>query len=181
MKNHVNLEIKQDWFPRKDKVAIYTSNIDYPEMDKQIIKEIREQGDRQGHKTNVKAQMTDWHMSDKDGFKELVHIVKNIISQISSHQYNRPDVQYQISDIWGMIYKKDEYAINHDHYPACWSVVYYVQAPEGSGALHFPELDVKRVPENGLLIIFPGDIKHEALPTTTDIERIVVAMNLKDL
>ena len=64
-------EIYQHNFKTIKPESIFTSSIVNPQMCEDIEKEIREMGDRQDHKTNVKAQMTEWDMKDKPGFKVL--------------------------------------------------------------------------------------------------------------
>jgi hypothetical protein len=183
------VQIRQDWYERSDKVAIYTAKLNQDpgdaaiiaDMDEKIIAAIRQQGDRQQHSTNVKAQMTDWIMNTTPGFKELIDLATTVVKEISGYQYNRPKLNFLVPNCWGMIYRQAEHAVPHMHYPALWSVVYYVRAPQGSGALHFPALQQDIVPEDSLLVVFPGDLQHLATPTTADVERIVVAMNFHDL
>ena len=53
---------------------IFTCKLDDEEMNNRLIEQIDLQGDRQNHKTNVKAQMTEWSMHNELGFKKLVNI-----------------------------------------------------------------------------------------------------------
>ncbi len=70
-------EIYQHNFKTIKPDSIFTSMISNPQMNEDIEKEIRDMGDKQDHKTNVKAQMTEWNMEDKPGF--------NLFSGNTSH------------------------------------------------------------------------------------------------
>ena len=110
-------EIYQHNFKTIKPESIFSSSIVNPQMCEDIEKEIREMGDRQDHKTNVKAQMTEWDMKDKPGFKVLKEKILDIAEFISKKYYNRP-MKGRIADMWGMLYKKGDHAIVHDHWPA---------------------------------------------------------------
>ena len=141
-----------------------------------LEKYIRQQGDRINHKSNVKAQMTEWNMQVEAGgehFQELVNWVREISLEISPVQFI-PDCY----DVWGAVYKKGDYTISHDHWPAIWSWTYYVNVTSQCSPLVFTNTDYKVQPVNGLLVIFPGWVKHKVLPQENDHERVMVAGNL---
>ena len=98
---------------------IYTVIIDDNEMNHQIISVIDSMGDVQKYTTNVKAQMTEWKMSDKPGFIKLSWIFREIVKEISFNDHKRT-YGLRIKDMWGMKYKSQDYAKCHDHYPALW-------------------------------------------------------------
>ena len=64
-------DLKRKDLPLKGYLTIFETKIDEPQMDKDIIKEINKQGDKQNRQTNVKCQMTQWDMHEKPGFKLL--------------------------------------------------------------------------------------------------------------
>ncbi len=166
--------------PSRQLLTIHEQKIVAPEMDKRIIKLIDEQGDRQNHKTNVKANMTEWHMQDKPGFKTLSQIIINMAKTISKEMYNREE-QFRILDMWGMKYKSGEYAIQHDHWPSVFSFVYYLNAPKNASGLFFAEMGEQggvRQLEQGLLLCFPGNTRHEVKPSQFKGSRYVVSSNL---
>ena len=141
-----------------------------------LEKFIRQQGDRINHKSNVKAQMTEWNMQIEAGgehFQELVNWVREISLEISPVQFI-PDCY----DVWGAVYKKGDYTISHDHWPAIWSWTYYVNVTSQCSPLVFTNTDYKVQPTNGLLVMFPGWVKHKVLPQENDHERVMVAGNL---
>ena len=172
-------EILQHNFKSEKPVSIFTTQLIDPDMSSKIEEEIRKTGDKQDYKTNVKAYMTDWNMADKPGFKELHDYIINTCHYLNSLYY-RKTVDLQVSNLWGMIYKKDDYAIVHDHWPALWSGVYYLRAPEGSGDLVFPQLKQRIQPKDNLFVLFRGDVRHGVEENETDNERICVSFNVKE-
>ena len=174
------IEIQRKDLPLKGTLTTFECMLNEPKMDKLIIKEINKQGDKMQHTSNVKAQMTEWQMYEKPGFKDLADIAKTIGNRISKLKYN-VDVSLSLRNIWGMKYKSEEIAVPHDHWPALWSFAYYVNAPEGASGLFFPEMGDQggeRKLEKGLLIFFQGHIRHAVRQSKFKGYRYVVSGNL---
>ena len=172
--------IRKD-LPLKSMITIYEYKIDDTKMDKEIIKQIDKMGDKQQHKTNVKAQMSDWGMWDKPGFKTLSQMVLKIVPDITKDKYSLDGFKPVIKDMWGMKYKSGEIAIEHDHWPCAWSGVYYLKGPKDSPGLFFPEMGDQggeRKFETGLLIMFPGHVRHAVRSKKFKGSRYVVAFNV---
>mgnify|MGYP001352387754 FL=1 len=173
--------IRKD-MPLKGWIVTYETTIKDPKMDKQIKKIIDGQGDRQNNKSNVQAQMTEWVMQDEPGFKKLADIVKTMAIECSLKQYNRRIIP-EISDMWGMKYKSNDYTFTHDHWPALWSFAYYLNAPKNAPGLFFPQMGEQggeRKLEPGLLIMFPGHIQHAVRKVIYRGYRYVVSANVYD-
>ena len=66
-----NIPVTVNSFTMKSIMNHYEVMLDDHKMNEQIIQEIDKQGDKHDHKTNVKADMTDWDMRNKPGFKEI--------------------------------------------------------------------------------------------------------------
>ena len=176
------IEIKRKDLPLKGFITTFECILDEPKINKDIKKIIDKYGDRQNHKTNVKAQMTEWKMWHEPGFKRLADIVLDISRKISVAKYNRP-INPMLDNLWGMKYKSEEVAIAHDHWPAIWSFVYYLNAPKDAPGLFFPEMGEQggeRKIEPGLLIFFEGHIKHAVRPAKFKGYRYVVSGNIKE-
>ena len=94
--------------------------------------------------------------------------------------YYRKTVGLQVSNLWGMMYKKGDYAIVHDHWPALWSGVFYMKVPEKSGELFFPQLKQTIMPNENQLIIFNGSTRHGVKESFSDEKRICVSFNVKE-
>ena len=159
--------------------SIFTSTIVDPQMSEDIEKEIRDMGDKQDHKTNVKAQMTEWNMQDRPGFIKFKEYIYPMIEFISKKYYNR-EINPRISDMWGMIYKKGDHAVVHDHWPALWSGVYYIKSPENSGDLFFPQLKQAFQPKENMLVLFNGSTRHGVKENLSDSERVAISFNVKE-
>jgi len=175
-------EIIRKDMPLKGWITTFECKLNDPKMNKDIITSINKQGDRQNHKTNVKAQMTEWKMWAEPGFKKLADVVLNISRQISEAKYNRP-IDPKLENLWGMKYKSEEMAVPHDHWPSIWSFAYFVNAPKGAPGLFFPDMGEQggeRKLEPGLLIFFEGYIKHSVRPTKFKGYRYVVSGNIKE-
>ena len=149
---------------------------DWKTLNPLLEKYIRQQGDRIKHKSNVKAQMTEWNMQIEAGgehFQKLVDWTREVSVDISPVQFI-PDCY----DCWGAVYRKGEYTQSHDHWPAIWSWTYYVNVTSQCSPIIFSNSDYKVQPMNGLLVMFPGWVKHEVPPQESDHERVMVAGNL---
>ena len=174
--------IQRKDMPLKGWITTFETKINDPKMDKEIKKLIDGQGDRQNHKTNVKAQMTEWVMQNQPGFKKLAEIIKQMAIQGSLQLFNRK-INPRISDMWGMKYKSNDHTVPHDHWPALWSFAYYLNAPKDAPGLFFPEMGEQggeRTLEPGLLLMFQGDIKHAVRQVKFKGYRYVVSANVSD-
>jgi hypothetical protein len=156
---------------------IYYGFVGSSELRLNLSKRILELGDEQKRGTNLNADMTKWTMQADEPFKALVDLAICKVKEVSDKFFNRPDIDWMIKSCWGARYKKGDFARLHDHYPAIWSLVYYVSAPHNSSPLEFPGPSVAIKPSDGLLLIFPGNIEHQVPKSAIDNDRIVVSMN----
>jgi hypothetical protein len=145
---------------------------------------IDKQKDKQNKSTRVKAQMTEWQMWNHTGFNKLANIIIETIPEITKTKYELSGFKPSIIDMWGLKYKSEEYAEEHHHWPSAWSVVYFVKGSKDSPGLFFPEMGEQggeRTFEPGLLMFFPGYVKHSVRPKSFEGERYVVACNIEEL
>lgn len=170
-------QVKRNELAAKTALTVFETIIDDEKMNKRLVKAIDKQGDKQNYASNVKAQMTDWRMMEQPGFKELAETIKTVTVYASEQRYNIK-INPVITDMWGVKYKSEEVAIPHDHYPSTWSCVYYINPPKNAPGLYFPEADTEIKLENGLLILFEGNVKHEVRPAKYKGYRYVVSANL---
>ena len=98
------LQIKRKELPSNSVLTTFEVIINDEKMNKDILKIINKQGDRQKYKTNVKAQMTEWRMWKEPGFNKLSKIILELSLQASEQKYNRKIIPV-ITDMWGMKYK----------------------------------------------------------------------------
>ena len=137
---------------------------------------IRKQGDRVFRKSNVKAQMTEWQMNKESGgehFQKISDFACEVSIDISP-----VTILPRVNDIWGAVYRKGDYTIPHEHWPALWSFCYYVNVSEKCSPLLFTSNNHQIKPENGMLVLFPGFVKHEVPIQQCDHERVMIAGNI---
>lgn len=131
--------------------------------------------------SNVKATyMSPWHshlLNPK--FSPLTDSVVTIANEVSrthlSANLSALNLDLVVTDCWGVIYDKSSYTQKHNHFPADFSCVIYLEAHENSAPIIFADkLHVK--PKPNMLVLFPGILIHEV--PETDGRRVVIAMNL---
>ena len=147
-------------------------------LNEELVTIIRSHGDTQHHKTNVKANMTNWFMQKQHAQFQIVGD-----KAISIAKKNSPhDIGMELFDCWGVIYQKDDWTKVHDHWPHLWSFVYYIQCGENDSPLEFPDVRRHREhlvrPVSGDMVLFPGWLRHKVSPQLADNERIIVSGNL---
>lgn len=139
-----------------------------------LEKEIRECGDVQNHQTLCKCYMTDFGMKTPN-FNILRKYILQCVSHHCPHSSMWKDA-WEIPNIWGLIYRKGDSTLEHDHSPSIYSFVYYVNCPPGSAPLKFRGHTIK--PKNGRLTIFPSNLKHWVPKHKLNQNRIVISGNL---
>jgi len=138
-----------------------------------LTKIIKQAGDNQNRKTNVKAYMTDWFMQRK------YHIFNSVgdIAIKFAQEASPSEVQLELYDIWGAVYKRGDFTRNHDHWPHPWSFAYYVKS-DGTTPIIFPDSYHSLYPKTSDIILFPGILRHGVPIHESDEERIIVSGNI---
>ena len=130
--------------------------------------------------------------------RDIYHIVENRFKYLNKH-FNFKDVERNIFIYWININSKNSFHYKHPHPGCLFSAVYYVKVPQNSGSiiLHNPRSyqslyitphmiesyntfnsSIYTIqPKEGQLIIFPGWLEHEVLPSDTEEERISISFN----
>ena len=126
----------------------------------------------------VQADITNLNMHHRyPSFNRICDIVITYAEKMGS-----TPIKCRTSDCWGVLYKKNDFAVAHAHWPNIWSWGYYVKVPQGSSPLVFPEGKEGNYyvfPQVGDLVIFPAWIKHEVPPSLTEEDRMLVGGNLE--
>ena len=172
-KNFLEVTGKKNWNP-VDSVLNYTLN-------DRLERQIREIGDQQFRKTNVKAHMTSWFLQESsDEFKWISNQAIELAKENNPH-----DIDMFVYDCWGAIYNEGNYTIRHNHWPHLWSFVYYVRCPENCAPLvldgmvtQFGRMGNHFYPSDGDMIMFPGWVNHSVPKHESSSDRVVVAGNL---
>lgn len=163
--------------------------INFLDVDNERLKEIiLSEGDQQNKKTNLKCDMTSWHLNE--AYPELNDLANKIVIEgvvpyltkvYSNDSYDAaPDVkdhQFLLADMWGAVYNKNDYAAKHSHGLAHTSFCYYVQAPKNCPLLVFDDAEMAVQPETGMLVTFNADLFHSVPASSIDDQRIVIAGN----
>lgn len=84
---------------------------------------------------------------------------------------------FKVCNSWLANYSKGQYALSHHHIPASFSFVYFVKSPKGSSPLIFT-ISRKRIkPDEGKVVIFPGNMLHHVPKNKCD-GRMILAGNV---
>ena len=153
-----------------------TENVLEANINDCLIKIIKQVGDIQNRKTNVKAYMTDWFMQRK------YHIFNSVgdIAIKFAQEASPSEVQLELYDIWGAVYKRGDFTKNHDHWPHTWSFSYYVKS-DGTTPIIFPDSPYSPYslyPKTNDIVLFPGILRHGVPIHESDEERIIVSGNI---
>lgn len=127
---------------------------------------------------NVNVWQTNWHMELYSGFDSIAELAKETTSKIARDFYRYNNFNPKIIDCWSNVYGKDSKCHVHHHFPATFSLVYYVVVPEGSGEIFFPEISQSFFPSEGTLLCFRGDLKHGVNSGNISENRIIVGINI---
>ena len=171
--NFLGVTGKQNW-NSVDSVLNYTLN-------DRLERQIREIGDQQFRKTNVKAHMTSWFLQESsDEFKWISNQALELAKKNNPHE-----VDMFVYDCWGAIYNEGNYTIRHNHWPHLWSFVYYVRCPENCAPLVLDGMVTQSgrmsnhlYPSEGDMIMFPGWANHSVPKHESKNDRVVIAGNL---
>jgi hypothetical protein len=85
------------------------------------------------------------------------------------------NLRLAITDCWGAIYEAADTTLRHNHFPAEFAAVVYLEAEDGCAPIVFGGRMAVQ-PRPGSLLVFPGILDHEVPPTAG--RRVVIAMNL---
>ena len=175
----------------RDEIKNYEINVTRPIFIKNIFDDVGQNlhssleniilktGDEWKRKlTVVQANITNLNMHQRHPcFNQICDIVITYAEKMGS-----TPIKCRASDCWGVLYKKDDYAVAHAHWPNIWSWGYYIKVPKDSSPLVFPEGKEGNYyvfPQVGDLVIFPAWIKHEVPPSTIEEDRMLVGGNLE--
>ncbi len=84
-------------------------------------------------------------------------------------------VELVVTDCWGAIYESADSTSRHNHFPAEFAAVAYLEAAADCAPIVFSGTTPVQ-PRPGMVLIFPGILDHEVPPTAG--RRTVVALNL---
>ena len=136
--------------------------------------------------------LLDIHLKSIDVFDELNNRILDVVNGIIiESDYKHLDKIEELSSMWFIVNKENDYNTNHMHPGSWFSGAYYVKVPDNeSKYLVFedpiqirnynqdtPNSYMKKVIE-GMLLIFPGWVNHAVPKNDTNEERIVISFNI---
>tara|TARA_B100001175_G_C19130788_1_gene458857 strand:- start:44 stop:580 length:537 start_codon:yes stop_codon:yes gene_type:complete len=143
---------------------------------KQVILEHREKYPK-SNTSNVKAWHSDWKTHEiNPKFQPILDRSLEAVNFINKNYFHCKTMIPYISEMWAMMYENNNFAKRHSHNTCIFVAVYYVDVGDGCSPLKFQD-DTEIVPENGMLIIWPGMLHHEVPPTKE--KRMCISMNFK--
>lgn len=127
-----------------------------------------------------------WGVTALHNDPRLTWLVRNVGAEAWSYLermgHDIDDLELRIERAWPVISRRGESMEAHAHHDAHLTAVYYVTAPQNSGALrflnssrgHFADYE----PVEGRLIIFPSRQRHEVLENLSDDVRLSISFEL---
>ena len=174
-------EIASQHFPLQGADSIFTTALQISTATKDtIIQTIRDSGDKANNPVGANACMTDLFMQNTPGFTELEKEINSVVEYLPNLIPNCMTTPFEvgITNMWGILYKKNDYIKVHNHWPSIWSGVFYLDIPKDyAGTLFFPELEHNIEPLTGQLVIFSGSTKHGVETIKSNGERLAVSFN----
>ena len=136
-------------------------------------------------------------LHERAGFRRLnQHFVENAERYGRALDYPMHTHGVQIDMCWLNAYRRGHSQERHNHVNYVFSGIYYLKAPPGASKLmiHAPTADVMMAPrtreqtdlntkymeiepEEGLMLVFTGNLRHGVRASNIDEERISIAMN----
>jgi hypothetical protein len=162
----------------KIKTDIDIFSFKYPyhkELKQSTLKFLENYPDVHDKKTNVKAKMTEWNISTPQ-IEELKKFILSNIILLYPYMINYP---MTIHNFWANIYEKEDYTIDHDHFPYSFSFVYFLSCKNNHPPLIFTYSKKRINPVEGSMILFPSILKHHVPKNKLTEKRIVLAGNIK--
>lgn len=126
------------------------------------------------YKTNVSAKMSDWTMKS-DNITKIYEWVEYLLHDTFP---DMPVDHYELYEAWYAKYDEGDGTKIHDHKFVPWSFVYFIKSPPGSSSLYFPTSNKEITPDEGRIVVFPGNVEHY-VPENKSNGRVVLAGNLK--
>ena len=139
-----------------------------------FVKHILSRGDKQNKKTNVRADMTEWNVTEPEWYDLCKDIIDNHIVFLSGEI----EVTWRVISVWGANYKKGDYTRYHAHLPFTFSFCYYPKVNKDFSPLVFLDLNYEVKPEESQLVLFPSHLNHGVPSQRNDEERMVIAGNI---
>jgi len=172
-------------------MAVFTTIVDdhveFNKYLKQVILEHRQKFP-ETTKSNVKAWHSSWvSHQENPKFQPLIDLTLDACKFISAGYYECENIEYNVSNLWAMMYEDTEWTKRHSHFPSDFAMCYYVDVEPGCApvifesvqkdGLHDNNQPLTLQPQNGMLAIWPAILHHEVPPTKG--RRMCISMNIE--
>ena len=166
--------------------TILEDHVEFNKYMKEVILEHRQQ-----HPEDIKSNVKAWHSSwlthkENPKFNPLVQRVLNACEFLSTGYFQTQKLEFEVTNLWAMMYEDTEWTKRHSHYPSHFACCYYVDVEPGCAPLLFevPQYDgvndkcetFTLQPQNGMLAIWPAILHHEVPPTKG--KRMCISLNI---
>ena len=167
--------------------VILDNHVELNKYLKQVILEHRQKFP-ETTKSNVKAWHSSWQTHDENPkFQPLIDRVVSACKFISAGYYECDGVEYNVINMWAMMYEDTEWTKRHSHFPSDFACCYYVDVEPGCAPVIFESVQKDGIhddnqpltlqPQNGMLAIWPAILHHEVPPTKG--RRMCISMNIE--
>ena len=141
-------------------------------------------------KFSTKPEWGKTHYLSDPSFSEnwlTKHRCDTLLSEIENHVNNYKNVlrvgDCTIQESWVALFKEHNYGHVHDHAGNKISGVYYFKTKGSKGNIFFTSKRswqgrVESTSQEGLLMLFPSDLKHGITTNTSTVSRISISFNL---
>jgi hypothetical protein len=172
------LDLKENIFFKKIELDtfILINEINDFELIDNLILNIREgiKTSTVSRKTNVKGEHTDFnYLVTNPNFHKFLKIIQPSIYKI----YQR---NFIIKNVWGNIYKENDYAQPHTHNDSAFCGILYCTDGPGPGT-YFNQYDLNVSEKKGRFVLFDPKLLHEVKPYLYKEERITIAWNFSEI
>jgi hypothetical protein len=149
----------------------------HAELKSEIASKLEVYKDVQNRQTNVMATMTEWNI----GSFEISNLKDYILGFLNLRYpfVSQKNQKFSFNQFWGNIYRKGDYAVNHDHLFNDFSIVYFLKSKQNDSPLIFSQSQTKIEPKEGRLIIFPSYVQHQVPAHTSNDTRITLSGNIE--
>ena len=177
--------------------------------------------DHKKHNTNLSKYIYNLYENDKNGLKRsnqggwhskpfdlkkkdeapflfFMDIQKYVADVFREYGWFYTPGKVNLTEMWAIINKKNNFNIEHTHPNNYLSAAYYVKAPENCGSFNisnpnqiareriaisnkrteFNQISAKIKPVEGDLLLFPAYLPHSVGINTSDEDRIVISFNV---
>ena len=134
------------------------------------------------NRSNVKASLhTEWDWEPNNiQFRNVKAYIKEKIEGIfrPGARSDGPEVRQHVSNFWGNVYEKGDYAQPHSHKPHVYSFAYFVKSKWYHPPLVFGDSGWRMRPKEGRFIAFPAYLIHHVPKHRYNDTRITLSGNL---